>query len=143
MPFDGKRMIYGGFRVIAHEHNDTGQRSGGYVHGFVAAIQNEHRVTYERRARAAAAVFKKHGAWSYMECWGDDIPEGQSTSFPQAVQCREDETVVSGWTVFPDKKTHDAATKKIMSDDEFPDLSQIPFDGKRLIHAGFQVIIDE
>jgi uncharacterized protein YbaA (DUF1428 family) len=50
-----------------------------------------------RHAEAAAAVFKENGALAVVECWGDDVPEGKLTSFPMAVQRKDDESVVISW----------------------------------------------
>jgi len=65
-----------------------------YVDGFVAAVPTANREAYRRHAEIAAQGFKAHGALSVVECWGDDVPEGKLTSFPLAVQRKEDETVV-------------------------------------------------
>ena len=65
-----------------------------YVDGFVAAVPTTNRDAYKKHAEAAAVVFKEHGALKLVECWGDDVPEGKLTSFPMAVQRKDDETVV-------------------------------------------------
>jgi uncharacterized protein YbaA (DUF1428 family) len=57
-----------------------------YVDGFVAAVPTNNREIYKKHAQAAAAVFKEHGALKFVECWGDDVPEGKVTSFPMAVK---------------------------------------------------------
>ena len=56
-----------------------------YVDGFVAAVPTTNRETYKKHAEAAARVFKEHGALKFVECWGDDVPDGKLTSFPMAV----------------------------------------------------------
>lgn len=65
-----------------------------YVDGFLVAVLNENKEIYKKHAKDAAAVFKEHGALRVSECWGDDVPDGQVTSFPMAVKCQTDETVV-------------------------------------------------
>jgi hypothetical protein len=65
-----------------------------YVDGFVAAVPTANRDAYKKHAEAAAVVFKEYGALKLVECWGDDVPEGKLTSFPMAVQRKDDETVV-------------------------------------------------
>ena len=47
-----------------------------YVDGFIAAVPTANRNAYLKHAEAAAAVFKEHGALTFVECWGDDVPEG-------------------------------------------------------------------
>lgn len=66
-----------------------------YVDGFVVAVPTANRETYRKYAQDSVKVFKEHGALHLVECWGDDVPQGKLTSFPMAVQCKDDETVVS------------------------------------------------
>jgi len=75
-----------------------------------------------------------------VECWGDDVPEGKLTSFPLAVQRQEGETVVFSWITWPSKAVRDEGMKKAMADPRFADM-KMPFDGKRLIYGGFEVIL--
>ncbi|SDU04423.1 DUF1428 domain-containing protein [Halopseudomonas salegens] len=114
-----------------------------YVDGFVAAVPTANKQRYIEHARAAAAVFKEHGVLSMVECWGDDVPEGEVTSFPMAVKCQPDETVVFSWFTWPSKAVRDEAMPKIFADSRLhPDVNPMPFDGKRLIYGGFEVIVD-
>lgn len=115
-----------------------------YVDGFVAAVPNSNKELYIDHARKAAEVFKEYGASKLVECWGDDVPDGQHTSFPMAVQCKKDETVVFSWIVWPSKAVRDVGMEKAMKD---PRLSEehnpMPCDGQRLIYGGFQVVVNQ
>ena len=114
-----------------------------YIDGFVAAVPTANRDAYRRHAEQAAAVFKEHGAIKVVECWGDDVPEGKVTSFPMAVQRKADETVVFSWIVWPSKSVRDAGMAKVMADSRLqPDVNPMPFDGKRLIYGGFEVLVE-
>ena len=113
-----------------------------YVDGFVAAVPTANRDSYVRHAQAAAAVFKEYGALAVVECWGDDVPEGKLTSFPMAVQRKADETVVFSWITWPSRAARDEGMKKSMADPRLqPQTNPMPFDGKRLIYGGFEVIV--
>ncbi|GEK74489.1 MULTISPECIES: DUF1428 domain-containing protein [Halomonas] len=115
-----------------------------YVHGIVAAVPTANRQAFIEHARKAAAVFKEHGALKVVECWGDDVPEGEVTSFPMAVQCQPDESVVFSWLVWPSREVRDQAMARIMEDPRLsPEVNPMPFDGKRLIHGGFAMVIEE
>jgi len=115
-----------------------------YVDGFVAAVPTANRNVYTKHAKSAAAVFKQHGALRVVECWGDDVPEGKLTSFPMAVKRKEDETVVFSWITWPSRQVRDEGMKKAMVDPRLqPDRNPMPFDGKRLIYGGFEVLLDE
>ncbi|MFL1464480.1 DUF1428 domain-containing protein [Marinobacter sp. DUT-3] len=115
-----------------------------YVDGFVAAVPTANKEKYIQHARDAAVVFKEHGALSLVECWGDDVPEGKVTSFPMAVKCQPEETVVFSWITWPSKEVRNAAMPKVMEDPRLQaDVNPMPFDGKRLIYGGFQMEVDE
>ena len=115
-----------------------------YVDGYVIAVPTANKAAYIELAELSAEVFTDHGALSVVECWGDDIPDGQHTSFPLAVQCKDDETVVFSWVRWPSKAAREAGMKAAMEDDRFegwtPD--SMPFDGKRMIFGGFETIVD-
>jgi len=110
-----------------------------YVDGFVAAVSKADREAYQRHAVLAGAVFREHGATSVVDAWGDDVPEGKVTSFPMAVQRKDDEVVVFGWIVWPSRAVRDAAWPKVMADPRLSG-SEMPFDGQRMIFGGFEVI---
>ena len=72
------------------------------------------------------------------------MPEGETTSFPMAVKCEPDETVVFSWIVWPSREVRDAAHAAMMSDSRLAaDLNPMPFEGKRLIYGGFEMLIEE
>ena len=114
-----------------------------YVSGFTAPVPNTNRQAFIDHAREAAVHFKKHGALSIVECWGDDVPDGEVTSFPLAVKLKEDETVVFSWIVWPSKEAADTAFQAMM---EAPAFSQennpMPFDGQRMIFGGFVPVFE-
>lgn len=115
-----------------------------YVDGYVIAVPRENKEKYIELARNVAAVFKKHGALNLVECWGDDVPEGKVTSFPMAVQCKEDEVVVFAWITWPSKSVRDKGMEDAMADPLFAKQGDpMPFDGKRMIFGGFQMIVNE
>ena len=114
-----------------------------YIDGFVVAVPTANRDAYRRHAEAAALVIKEHGARRVVECWGDDVPEGKLTSFPLAVKRQPEETVVFSWIVWPSRAARDAGMAKAMADPRLqPELNPMPFDGKRMIYGGFEVLVD-
>jgi uncharacterized protein YbaA (DUF1428 family) len=140
MPFDGKRMIFGGFAGIL----DSGPGTGPYVDGFVLPVTPENKGAYLALAQKAAADFERHGAARLVEAWGDDVPDGKITDFRRAVQAKEGENVVFSFIEWPDKATRDAAWAKMMEDPDMqPDHGDMPFDGKRMFWGGFEVVLDE
>lgn len=116
-----------------------------YIDGFVAAVPTDNKQKYIKHAKLSGVVFKDHGALSIIEAWGDDIPEGEVTSFPMAVKCADNETVVFSTVVWPSKEVRDAGWAAIMEDPRMhSEDNPMPFDGKRLIYGGFEVLnLDE
>jgi uncharacterized protein YbaA (DUF1428 family) len=114
-----------------------------YVDGFVAAVPTANREAFRQHAQMAAGVFKEYGALKVVECWGDDVPEGTLTSFPMAVKRRDEETVVFSWIVWPSRQARDKGMNAVMADPRLqPDKNPMPFDGKRMIYGGFEVIVE-
>ena len=140
MPFDGKRMVVGGFGPLLEE----GSGRGSYVDGFVLPVPPANRDAYLAMAQKAAAHFDQYGALRVVEAWGDDIPDGKQTEFRRAVQAKDGENVVFSWIEWPDKAARNAAWPKLMEDPDMqPDHGNMPFDGKRMFWGGFDVILDE
>ena len=112
-----------------------------YIDGMVAAVPTANREAYLAHARAAATIFREHGATRIVETWGDDIPDGKLTDFRRAVQATADETVVFSWITWPDKAARDAGWAKIMQDSRMA-ATEMPFDGKRMIYGGFEALLE-
>lgn len=114
-----------------------------YVDGFVLAVPRTNLEAYKDMARSAGAVWKEHGALSYVECIGDDTPHGELTSFPRAVQAKEDEIVIFAWITYPSREVRDAVNAKVMQDPRLADsMENSPVDGKRMIFGGFESFLE-
>lgn len=110
-----------------------------YVDGFVLAVPKARLEDYKELAGLAGKVWLEHGALSYVECIGDDVPYGELTSFPRAVQAKDDEIVIFSWVVYESRESRDAVVAKVMADPRFKaDWGTCPFDGKRMIFGGFE-----
>jgi uncharacterized protein YbaA (DUF1428 family) len=139
MPFDGRRMVYGGFAPLL----DRGSEHGAYVDGFVLPVPHARREDYLALAEKAGGTFAKYGSLRLVEAWGDDVRDGKVTDFRRAVQAKEEENVVFSFIEWPDKATRDAAWARMMDDPDMqPDPENTPFDGKRMFWGGFDIILD-
>lgn len=115
-----------------------------YVDGFVASVPNTNKEAFRLHAERAARIFKEFGALTVVDCWGDDVPEGKLTSFPMAVKCEPQETVVFSWVTWPSRAARDEGWKNVMTDPRMQsDAGAMPFDGKRMIYGGFQIIASQ
>ena len=114
-----------------------------YVDGFVCAVPTANRQKYREYDAGAALAFKEHGALSVVDCWGDDVPDGKLTSFPMAVKCQPDETVVFSWVVWPSRQARNEGMKEVIQDPRVdPRTNPMPFDGARMIFGSFEMIVD-
>ena len=107
----------------------------------VIPVPTANKAAYLEHSRTSTIVFKEYGATRVTETWGEDVPDGKVTDFKKAVQLQPGETVAVGWITWPDKATRDAAWKTLMTDARLSS-TEMPFDGKRMIFAGFEVLLD-
>jgi uncharacterized protein YbaA (DUF1428 family) len=141
MPFDGKRLIYGGFAPILDEGVGTGNGTAtGYVDGYIVAVPERNREAYRTMAAEAAAHFAELGAIRTVEAWGDDVPDGKLTDFRRAVKAQPGEGVLFSWVEWPSKEVRNAAWKRFMT--ENPMNGEMPFDGQRMVYGGFVPILE-
>jgi uncharacterized protein YbaA (DUF1428 family) len=138
MPFDGKRLIYGGFSTIIDE---GGGGRMGYADGALAAVPVANKQAYRDLVRKHATVLREHGALRVVDAWGDDVPDGKLTDYKGAVKAVADEQVVYSWVEWPSKAVRDEGWKKIFAD---PRMHQddLPYDMQRMVHGGFAPMID-
>ncbi|QIE46712.1 DUF1428 domain-containing protein [Pseudohalocynthiibacter aestuariivivens] len=122
-----------------------------YIDGFVIAVPTANKQKFIDHAKQGDSVFIDLGATRVVECWGDEVNDGEITDFRKSVKAKEDETVVFSWVEWPNKKTRDAAMKTMTDWMEHPERADprmdpeknpMPFDGKRLIYGGFTPIVE-
>ncbi len=122
----------------------TGSDPMPYVDGFLTPVPGDGYHAYMEFARISARVFREYGALDQVECWGEDLPEGELTSFPQAVNAAEGETVVLSFVLWPDRATRDAAMEGVMNDPRIsPKHVSLPFDARRMVFGGFDMVLGD
>ncbi|WP_341711493.1 DUF1428 domain-containing protein [Erythrobacter sp.] len=120
-----------------------------YVNGFVVPVPEDKKEAYRVVAEKFWPIARDYGCTGHVEAWEADVKDGQHTDFRKAVDLKPGEKVVFSWMTWPDKETADAAHEKMMADErmasEFgaPDGSDMPFDGKRMVIGGFEVIFSQ
>lgn len=110
-----------------------------YLDIYVAAVPTEKRAAWTANAAKTSAVFTDLGATGVVECWGDDVADGELTSFPLAVKCEPHETVVCGWIIWPSKEARNEAWPKAMEDPRLMEMGPL-MDGKRMIFGAFEPV---
>ena len=82
-----------------------------------------------------------NGNCIYVEA--DDVPMGELTSFPRAVQIEDGEAVVLSWIEYPDRATRDACNARVRVDPRMEKLvTNSFFAGRRMIYGGFSAFLD-
>jgi uncharacterized protein YbaA (DUF1428 family) len=116
-----------------------------YVDGFVVPVPKRKIDAYRRMARKAGKIWREHGALEFRECVGDDVAVGEVTSFPRSVKLKRGETVMFSWITFKSRAQRDRVNAKVMEDPRLADMMDekaMPFDAKRMIYGGFNVLVD-
>lgn len=116
-----------------------------YVDGFVVPVPKQNLEKYKEISTACGKIWREHGALEYRECAADDVKPGKLTSFPQSVNLEEGEIVVFSYIVYESRQQRDAVNEKVMADPRMADMMKpenMPFDGKRMIYGGFEVVVD-
>lgn len=140
MPFDGKRMIYGGFQTLLGDV----RAKAGYIDGTVMPVKADQREAFTTASKKMADLFIEHGAIAVVDCWGDDLPEGKVNDFHGAVLRKPEEAIVFSWIGWKDKAARDAAWEKLMADPRMEEFgpNTVGADMGRMIFGGFTPLVD-
>src|SRR3546814_15687055 len=109
MPFDGRRMIYGGFAPVVE---DGARGRMGYVDGSLLAVPSANKAAYSAWASKVSTVLQEHGAVRVVDAWGDDLPDGKITDYKGAVKAKDEEKVVFSWIEWPSKEARDRSEER-------------------------------
>lgn len=116
-----------------------------YVDGFVVPVPKKNLDAYRAMSAKAGKVWREHGALEYKECVADDVKVGKLTSFPRSVKVKATETVIFAYIVYKSRVHRDRVLAKVMKDPRLANMmdpKETPFDAKRMIYGGFDVIVD-
>ena len=116
-----------------------------YVDGFVVPVPKKNIDRYRSMAEGFGKVWLEHGALQFWECIADDVKSGKVTSFPQAVQLKDDEVVVFSWILYKSREERDRINTKVMDDPRLKDMmdpKKVPFDGMRMFWGGFRSMVE-
>ena len=78
-----------------------------YVDGFLLPLPKKNVKLYQRIAREAGKIWRKHGALEFRECVGDDLKPKMGMPFSRTVRLKPTETAVFSWIVFKSRSHRD------------------------------------
>ncbi|MBV1688082.1 DUF1428 domain-containing protein [Novosphingobium sp. G106] len=145
MPFDGMRMIYGGFEALVEEGEAI---ANPYVQGFIVPVPEGNKEAYRKAAIGMWEIMKDYGARRVIEAWQDDVSHGKQTDFFRSVKAEDGEIVVFSFIEWESREVCDGAHDKMMQDQRMKDFEQTfegqqpPFDGKRMVYGGFRPVVE-
>jgi uncharacterized protein YbaA (DUF1428 family) len=116
-----------------------------YVDGYVLPVPKKNLKAYSRIAKKAGKIWREHGALDYKECVGDDLNVKCGMPFPKQIKLKPGETVVFAYIVFKSRADRDRVNAKVMKDPRLADSmdeKSMPFDAKRMVYGGFNVLVD-
>ena len=113
-----------------------------YIDGFVTPVLAGRDEEYRAVARETAAILREHGALQGVEALGNDVPHGKRTDLWRAVDAAEGERIAFSWIVWPDKAARNAGMARVMADERMKPRDDMPFDMRRMIFGGFEVVLD-
>jgi len=116
-----------------------------YVDGFILPVPKRKLPAYRRLAQKAGKIWREHGALEVRECVAEDVKVGKVTSFPRSVKLKAGETVIFSWILYKSRADRDRVNAKVMKDPRMAkmmkDPKDWPFDAKRMIYGGFEVLV--
>ena len=115
-----------------------------YVDGFVLPMPKENVAAYKKMAEKACKIWMEHGALEYRECIAEDSDTKFGLSFPAGINAKPDETVVFAWITYESRAHRDTVNEKVMKDpriaEDMKDI-EMPFDSKRMLYGGFEMLV--
>ena len=114
-----------------------------FVDALVAAVPTRAKHDFVQHAERSTEIFIRHGAVDVVWCWGVDVTEGERTSFPRAVECGADETVVMAWVIWPSADARAQGMARAFGDPNMqPNVNPLPYDGPRAIYGTFEALVE-
>jgi uncharacterized protein YbaA (DUF1428 family) len=113
-----------------------------YVDGFVLAVPKAKLEDYRAFTRRAGEVLREHGACAFVECIGDEVPDGELSAVPHAIQPGEHEVLVYSWIVYDSKDERDRIHARTLADPRLEACDEFPLDARSLIGGGLHQLVE-
>ena len=112
-----------------------------HLDGYVIPVPEAKRADYLAMAQWFDQAMVDLGAIEVIEAWETEVPEGKRTDYRKAVLAEPGEKILFAFILWPDKATAEAAHHAIHEDERFKAMTEMPFDGRRMIFGSFEPIV--
>lgn len=115
-----------------------------YIDAFVIPVPRKKIAVYRKMAQLGCKVWMEHGALDYKECVSEDLKAPHVTPFPQGIRSKAGEAVIFSWILYKSRAHRDTVNAKVMKDPRLTSMMggmDMPFDMKRMLYGGFEVIV--
>ncbi len=116
-----------------------------YIDGFVLSVPKDNIDAYTKMSKDTGKIWKKYGALQYVESVAEDLkPEKITFTFDKMAKTKPEEVTVFSFVVYKSRKHRDQVNAKAMKDPMMEKYASMvmPFNMKRMAHAGFASIVD-
>lgn len=115
-----------------------------YADLYLLPIAEANVAAYKKLADGAGKIFVRNGALRYREYVATDLAADGVMRFDKLLKLKPGETVIFATVEFKSESHRNSTMKKIFAD---PDLAaaapeKVPFDYKRMVYAGFKILVD-
>lgn len=112
-----------------------------HIDGYVIPVPEAKKDEFRAMADWFDKAMMELGALQVVEGWETDVKDGARTDFRRAVAAEPGEKIVCSWIIWPDKATAEAAHDAVQEDERFKAMTDIPFDGRRMIFGSFEPLV--
>jgi uncharacterized protein YbaA (DUF1428 family) len=117
--------------------------NAGYVNVWVGVLPKDKIKEFTDMLVVSGQVMRDCGALAVVDGVGENLPYGKLTSFPRALLMQENgnEVVWCQQTYYKSKADSEVIDAKYMEDPRIAGMANLtmPYDGKRVFYAGFEI----
>jgi alkaline phosphatase len=113
-----------------------------YADVYLVPLPKKNIAAYKKMALLGKKTWMKYGAVQYFETVGDELKMPWGLPFGKALKLKAGETVVAAWVLYKSKAHRNAVNKRVHADPIMHSMpKKMPFDAKRMVVGGFNVLV--
>lgn len=113
-----------------------------YADVYLIPVPKKNIAAYKKMALVGKKTWMKYGAVQYFETVSDGQKMPWGVPFSKLAKLKAGETLVVAWVLYKSKAHRDAVNKKVHADPIMHSMpKKMPFDPKRMVVGGFNVLV--